>query len=87
MVALNFDSPICHTIDGLIDHDGGMWLSHDLVDLVALGADEERDHALWDENDYGKGFPSHFLEDLVDVAEETSATLILSVHVPIVNLS
>ena len=62
MVALNFDSPICHTIDGLIDHDGGMWLSHDLVDLVALGADEERDHALWTKMIMEKGSRLTFLK-------------------------
>ena len=50
MVALNFNSAVGHPIDGLVDNDGGVRLSHDFVDLIALGADEEGDHALWDKN-------------------------------------
>lgn len=67
MIALNFDCAISHSVDGLVDDDSCMRLSHDFIDLVAFGADEEGDHALRDKNDDGKGLPLNFFEDLVDI--------------------
>ena len=86
MVALDFNSAICHSVNGLIDYNGGVRLSHDFVDLVALGADEEGDHALGDEDDDGEGFAPDFLEDLVDVIEKAATALVLFVHVSVVDL-
>ena len=58
MVALNFDCAVSHSIDGLINDNGGMWLAHDFVDLVAFCSYEEGDHALRDKNYDGKRFPT-----------------------------
>ena len=44
-----FGSSIGHSVDGLVDDDGGVGFLHDFVDLVALGADEEGDHSFGDE--------------------------------------
>lgn len=86
MVALNLDCPVSHSIDGLVNDYGGMGLSHDFVYLVALGANKKGDHAFWDEYYDGERFPPYFLKDLIDVTEETSATLVLTVHFSIVDL-
>lgn len=87
MIALNFDCSISHPVDGLVDNYSGMRLSHDFVDLVALGADEEGDHALRDKNDNGKWLPLDFFEDLVDIREEQPAALVFLLHLFVINLS
>lgn len=86
MIALNFNCAISHLVDGLIDNDRSMRLSHNLVDLVALGADKERDHALRDKDNDGKGLSPNLFENLVNIIEENSATLIFFFHFFIVNL-
>ena len=86
MVTLNFDGSIDHFVDGLVDNDGCVRLFHYFVDLVATGTDEEGDHALRDENDDGKRLPFDFFEDLINIAKQSSTTLIFMFHVSIKNL-
>lgn len=68
MIALNFDGPVDHFVDGLVNHDGGMRFLHDFVDLVAAGSDKEGNHTFGYENDNRKRLLFDFFEDLVDVA-------------------
>lgn len=84
---MNFDGSVDHTIDGLVDNDGGLGFLHDFVDLVALGADEEGNHALWDENDDTEGLGFDFFELLVDVGQKELAALVLFLHFFVINLN
>lgn len=86
MISLNFNSSIGHFIDGLIDDDGCVRLSHNFVDLVAFGAYQERDHSFWDKNDDRKWLPSDLFKDLIDITEEDSTALVFLFHFFIVNL-
>ena len=86
IVTLNFNSSVDHSVNGLVDDNGGSRLFHDFVDLVALGADEEGDHALGYEDDDGKGFGLDFFEFLVDIIEQKLSTLKLLLHLSVINL-
>jgi hypothetical protein len=87
VVALNFGSAVGHAVDGLVDDDGGVRLLHDLVDLVALGADQQRHHPLGHENDHRKGLLLRLLEGLVDVAQHGLRALVLLLHLHVVHLT
>ena len=82
-----FDCAVNHAVDGLVDYDGGMGLFHDFIDLVALGADEQRDHALRYENDDGESFVFYFFELLVDIVEQKFGALVLFLHFFVIYLA
>ena len=63
-----------------------MRLLHYFVDLVALGADQQRHHALGHEDDDREGFGFDFFEFLVDVVEDELGALELLLHLPVINL-
>ena len=86
MVPLNFNCPVDHFVDGLVDDDGSMGLTHDFVYLVATSADEEGNHAFRDENYDGKGLSFYFFEGLVDVSQHSLAAEVLMFDFFIKNL-
>ena len=84
---MNFDSSINHSIDGLVDNNGGMRLLHYFVNLVAFGADQKRDHTFWDENDDGEGLFFYLFKFLIDVCEKKLTALKLLLHLFVIYLS
>jgi len=86
MVALNFNSTVGHFINGLVDHNRSMRLSHYLVNLIAFGADQKRNHPLRHKYYYREVLPSNFLENVVNVGKKASAALILLLHLLVINL-
>lgn len=86
MIALNFNSPISHFINRLIDNDGGMRLSHNFINLVAFSPYQQRDHTLGHEYYNREMLPSNFLEDLVNVSKKSFGALILLLHLLVINL-
>jgi hypothetical protein len=60
--------------------------AHDLVDLVALGADEQGDHAFWYKDDDTKLLSLDLLKHLVDVSKEDTGTLVFFFHLFIIDL-
>ncbi len=86
MIALNFSSAVSHAVDGLVDHDSSVALLHDLVDLMSLGANEERDHAFRDEDDNGEGLLLALLEGSVDISQHSLGALILLLHLDVEHL-
>ena len=86
VVALDFDCPVDHSADGLVNNDGGMRVLHDLVYLVTLGANEQGDHSFRDEDNDGEGLGLDFFEFLVDIVEEELTTLKFLLHLSVINL-
>ena len=86
VVALNLDGAIGHPVDGLVDYNGGVRLPHDLIDLVALGTDQQRHHTLRHEDDDREGLAAYSLENLINIGQHDPAALVLLLHLLIIDL-
>ena len=83
---MDLGSAVSHAVDGLVHHDGGVRLLHDLVDLVASGTDQKRHHPLRNKNDHREGLSLDFFETVVDVSQHSLRTLVLALHIRVEDL-
>lgn len=87
MMPLDLNSTIGHAVDGLVNHDGSVRLLHDFVYLMPFGSNEKGHHSLRHEDDNAEALVLELLELLMNFSEEQLGTLVLAVHLPIIDLA
>lgn len=86
VLTLNFRSPVCHLIDGLIHNNFSIRFPHNFVDLMAFGPDKKWNHSFRDKDNNRKKLFFYFSKSIKNIMKHISATLVFLLHVMVKNL-